>query len=213
MAQQRQAAARRGRLIQTRVTWPLSDALPRAPARAAIATSAATVAIAAALGGALSATDHPAASPPIRAAAVATAAPTSHQAVALQGVAPQIQPGHAAPPPPQPPAKTSAPPEQVAWQFAGAFVAYEVGRSSRKTDAVFADTATKQLAKSLTADPPRLPPSGKDAQARVLNVVLGTPTKTQVTASVSLVRLRAISEVRLILAKTGEAWRVAQVLG
>jgi hypothetical protein len=50
-------------------------------------------------------------------------------------------------------------------------------------------------------------------QARVLNVVLGPAAKNQVTASVSLVRLRAISEVRLTLTKTGDEWRVAQVLG
>ena len=47
----------------------------------------------------------------------------------------------------------------------------------------------------------------------MLNVVLGDAGKKQVTASVSLVRLRAISEVRLTLTKTGDDWRVAQVLG
>ena len=50
-------------------------------------------------------------------------------------------------------------------------------------------------------------------QARVLNIVLGTASKNQVTASVSLVRLRAISELRLTLTTTGDEWRVAQVLG
>jgi hypothetical protein len=178
-----------------------------------IAASAATVAIAAAAAGALSAIDHPTASHSVPAAAAVSAAPASQHAVVLQGVTPQIQPGHVKPPPPQPPAKTSAPPEQVAWQFAGAFVAYEVGRSSKKTGATFAATASKQLAKSLSADPPRLPARGKVPEARVLNVVLGTPAKNQVTASVSLVRLRAISELRLTLTKTGNAWRVAQVLG
>jgi len=34
-----------------------------------------------------------------------------------------------------------------------------------------------------------------------------------VTASVSLFRLRAVSELRLTLTRTGESWRVAQVLG
>ena len=43
--------------------------------------------------------------------------------------------------------------------------------------------------------------------------MLGAAGKEQVTASVSLVRLRAISEVRLTLTKTGDEWRVAQVLG
>jgi hypothetical protein len=101
----------------------------------------------------------------------------------------------------------------VAWQFAQAFVGYEVGNSSKKTDTAFVATATKPLIKSLAADPPRLPSTGKVPQARVLNVVLGTAGKQQVTASVSLVRLRAISEVRLTLTKTGDEWRVAQVLG
>jgi hypothetical protein len=50
-------------------------------------------------------------------------------------------------------------------------------------------------------------------RARVLNVVMGAETKNQITASVSLVRLRAISELRLTLTKTGARWRVAQVLG
>jgi hypothetical protein len=203
------------RLIQTRLTWPLSDALRQRSARTrrVIAASAAAAAVAAAAGGALTAADHPARHDSVLTPASVSAAPASGHAVVLQGVTPQIQPGHATPPPPQPPAKTSAPPEQVAWQFAGAFVAYEVGRSSKKTDHVLAATATKQLAKSLAADPPRLPASGKVPQARVLNVVLGSATKNQVTASVSLVRLRAISEVRLTLTKTGDAWRVAQVLG
>jgi hypothetical protein len=203
------------RLIQTRITWPLSDALRERSARtrALVAAAVAAAAVAGAAGGVLTAAGHPAAQRAAPPPATVAAAPASSQAVALQGVTPQFQPGHSAPAPPQPPAKTSAPPAQVAWQFAQAFVAYEVGRSSKKTDAAFAETATKQLSKSLAADPPRLPASAKVPQARVLNVVLGTPAKNQVTASVSLVRLRAISEVRLTLTKTGDAWRVAQVLG
>jgi hypothetical protein len=205
------------RLIQTRFVWPASDALGERSRRskAAIAAGAATLAIAAAAGGALSAADHPSGSPG-RAAAVASApaaAPHGIHLTALQGVTPKIQAGHAAPAPPQPPAESAAPPENVAWQFAQAFVGYEVGNSTKKTGSTFADTATKPLVKSLAADPPRLPASGKVPQARVLNVVLGSATKKQVTASVSLVRLRAISEVRLTLTKTGDQWRVAQVLG
>jgi hypothetical protein len=211
----RSALAPLQRRIQTRITWPLADALRERSARtrAVVAAALAAVAIAGAAGGALTATNHPAASHATPPPATVAATPASSHSVVLQGVTPQFQPGHAAPAPPQPPAKTSAPPAQVAWQFAQAFVTYEVGRSSKKTDAAFSQTATKQLAKSLTADPPRLPASGKVPQARVLNVVLGTPAKNQVTASVSLVRLRAISEVRLTLTKTGDAWRVAQVLG
>ena len=203
------------RLIQTRLTWPVADALGARSrrTRAAIAAGAATLAIAAAAGGAMIAADHPSAHGSPAAAASATAAPQGASLTALQGVTPQFQAGHAAPAPAQPPTKSSAPPTQVAWQFAQAFVGYEVGNSTKKTDATFAATATKPLVKSLAADPPRLPSSGKVPQARVLNVVLGTASRQQVTASVSLVRLRAISEVRLTLTKTDKAWRVAQVLG
>jgi hypothetical protein len=203
------------RLIRTRLTWPVAAALRERSGRTrvAIAAGAATVAVAAGVGGAIIAADHPAthvAAPP---AASLTAASQGSGATALQGVTPQFQAGHAEPAPAQPPTKASAPPTQVAWQFAQAFVGYEVGRSSKKADAAFAATATKPLVKSLAADPPRLPASGKVPQARVLNVVLGAAGKEQVTASVSLVRLRAISEVRLTLTKTDNEWRVAQVLG
>jgi hypothetical protein len=218
----RRALARAGRsmqplqrLIQTRLTWPLADALNERSrgTRRAIAAGAATLAIAAAAGGVISVADRPVAHDSPTAAASVTAGPDDANLTALQGVAPTIQAGHAAPAPPQPPTKTSAPPAQVAWQFAQAFVAYEVGNPSKKTDTTFSETATKSLVKSLAADPPRLPSDGKVPQARVLNVVLGAAAKNQVTASVSLVRLRAISEVRLTLTKTGDHWRVAQVLG
>jgi hypothetical protein len=204
------------RLIQTRLTWPLADAFGERShrTRVAIAAGAATLAIAAAAGGAISAVDQPSSHDRGPATATLAAAPQGAAGLtALQGVAPSIPAGHAAPAPVQPPTKASAPPEQVAWQFAQAFVGYEVGKSSQKTDAAFAATATKPLVKSLAKDPPRLPSSGKVPQARVLNVVLGGAGKEQVTASVSLVRLRAISEVRLTLTKTGDRWRVAQVLG
>ena len=204
------------RLIQTRLTWPLSDNLRRRSSRtrALLAASVAAAAIAGAAGGVLTAAEHPAAPHEAASVPAAVAAPAaSPDHMVLQGVTPHFQPGHAKPAAPQPPAKTSAPPAQVAWQFAQAFVAYEVGHSNSKTDATFAQTATKPLSKSLAADPPRLPAQKKVPEARVLNVVLGAPTKNQVTASVSLVRLRAMSEVRLTLTKTGDAWRVAQVLG
>jgi len=218
----RRALARAGRpmqplqrLIQTRLTWPVADALRSRSrgTRLAIAAGAAALAIAAAGGGAMSAIDHPSAPASAPAAASVAAQPHAASLTALQGVTPQFQAGHATPAPPQPPTEAAAPPAQVAWQFAQAFVGYEVGNSTKKTDAAFAATATKPLVKSLAADPPRLPSSGKVPQARVLNVVLGTAGKQQVTASVSLVRLRAISEVRLTLTKTDDAWRVAQVLG
>ena len=205
------------RLIQTRLTWPVEDALSRHSrrTRAAIAAGAAH----ARDRGRRRRGDERGGSPrrPPRFAGHRRLGhrrlPSSAHLTTLQGVTPQIQSGHAAPAPAQPPTKSSAPPTQVAWQFAQAFVGYEVGKSTKKTDAAFAATATKPLQKSLAADPPRLPSNGKVPQARVLNVVLGTAAKNQVTASVSLVRLRAISEVRLTLTKTGDEWRVAQVLG
>ena len=203
------------RLIQTRLSWPLADALSERSrrTRTAIAAGAAALAIAAAGGGAMIAADNPSTHTSAPAIASVTAKPQNGSLTALQGVTPTIQAGHAAPAPAQPPTKASAPPEQVAWQFAQAFVGYEVGKASKKTDAAFAATATKPLTKALAKDPPRLPSNGKVPQARVLNVVLGTAGKEQVTASVSLVRLRAISEVRLTLTKTHDEWRVAQVLG
>jgi hypothetical protein len=218
----RGALARAGRtmqplqkLIQTRLTWPVGDALRARSGRTrtAIAVGAATFALAAAAGGAVSVANHPSASDSVPVASASVTAGQGASLTALQGVVPEFQAGHAAPAPPQPPTKSSAPPEQVAWQFAQAFVSYEVGNSNKRTDAAFAATASKPLVKSLAADPPRLPSHGKVPQARVLNVVLGAAGKQQVTASVSLVRLRAISELRLTLTKTGDVWRVAQVLG
>jgi hypothetical protein len=203
------------RLIKTRLAWPLANALSERShnTRMAITAGAATLAIAAAGAGAMRATDHSATNDSVAVAASATTAPHSTNLTALQGVTPLIPAGHTVPAPVQPPTKASAPPELIAWQFAQAFVGYEVGKSNKKIDSAFALTATKPLVKSLSDDPPRLPSNGKVPQARVLNVVLGAAGKEQVTASVSLVRLRATSEVRLTLTKTHDEWRVAQVLG
>lgn len=204
------------KLIQTRLTWPISDAYRRRgrKTRAAIAASTAALALAAGAAGGISAAHHSTTESPAPAplAAAAIAAPSETHTVVLQGVTPQFEAGHA-PVPVQPPAKPAEPAAQVAWDFAQAFVGYEVGQSGKRTEQVFGDTTTKPLAKTLAADPPRLPAKGKVPRARVLNVVLGSKTKEQVSASVSLVRLRAISELRLTLTKTGNQWRVAQVLG
>jgi hypothetical protein len=202
------------RLIQTKLTWPVSDAFRArgAKTRAGLAASAATLALAATTAGAFTAVDHPPAHHPLPAAAPVSAAPQSSNTPVLQGVNPQFQTGHAAVPS-KPAPKPAEAPAQVAWEFAQAFVGYEVGHSNKATDSTFASTATKPLAKALAADPPRLPANGKAPKARVLNVVLGSGSKQQVTVSVSLLRLRAISELRLTLSKTGDQWRVAQVLG
>src|SRR5258705_4466635 len=96
------------RLIQTKLTWPLSDAFRArgAKTRAALAASAATVALAAATAGAFSVIDHPPAHHPLpAAAATVSAVPQSSNTLVLQGVAPRFQTGHAAvpsQPPPQP---------------------------------------------------------------------------------------------------------------
>lgn len=201
------------RLIQTRLTWPLTDAFRArsARARSAVVAAAAATAIAAGAAGALTAADGEPASAPAAPVVASVPVPEASDGV-LQGVTPTLPTGDA-PVPPAPEVKPSAPPAQVAWEFAQAFVGYEVGRSSEKTAAAFAATATPPLAKALAGDPPRLPADRKVPRARVLNVVLADATKKQMTASVSLVRMRALSEVRLTLTKEGDGWRVAQVLG
>lgn len=203
------------RRIQTRLTWPVGDALRARSGRtrAMLAAGAATCAVAAGVGGAISASRHHPALAPVPVTSLAPATPAPAGGLVLQGVTPQFETGHATAPPPTPPTKSSAPPAQVAWQFSQAFVAYEVGHSSKSTETAFAATATKPLAQALAKDPPRLPAKGKVPEARVLNVVLGAAGKEQVIASVSLVRLKSISELRLTLTKNGDAWRVAQVLG
>jgi hypothetical protein len=203
------------RLIQTKLTWPVADAYRARgrKTRAALAASAATLALAAGGAGVITAIDHgsgqPMAAVPL---APVAAVPQASDTLALQGVTPQFQPGHATVPP-APAAKPTEKPAQVAWDFADAFVGYEVGHSDKATESTFAATATKSLAKALESDPPRLPANGKVPRARVLNVVLGAADKQQVTASVSLVRMRAMSELRLTLTRAGDSWRVAQVLG
>jgi hypothetical protein len=205
------------RLIQTKLAWPLADSLHDRSevARTAIATSAVALALAAGTAGALTyshehAADHAGTPAPLAAAPVVPESATP----ALQGVVPQFQPGHAqVPQAAAAPDAPSAPPARVSWRFAQAFVSYEVGQGDKVTTAAFNDTATHALAKSLATDPPRLPSGHKVPKARVLNVVLANASKTQITASVSLVRLRAMSEVRLTLVLAHNEWRVAQVLG
>ena len=201
------------RLIDTRIAWPLADAWRQrsTAARAGIATAAVAGAMAAGTAGAMTegggADSAPASAAPIAAAPDVQSA----DAQALAGAAPQFEVGHAKVP--VNPAPPSAPPAKVAWRFAGAFVQYEVGKPGPETAKVFAETAIPALAKSLEQAPPRLPASGPVPEARVLNVVLADATDKRITASVSLVRLKAISEIRLTLQRDGEGWRVAEVLG
>jgi hypothetical protein len=224
------------RVVQTRLTWPLADVLADSSdwTKAAVAAGAATLAIAAGGAGIITAT-HQEAGPHHLASAKVADSFVSHPSV-LQGVTPEFAPGKSAaasattapgtattaatptaPTASTPTTAATAKPDpaasQVASQFSQAFVAYEVGRSSKKTTSAFADTATKQLQQSLAKDPPRLPAKGKVPQAQVVNVVLADANPNQVTASVSLLRLKATSELRLTLVKAGKNWRVAQVLG
>ena len=205
------------RLIQTKLAWPLADSLRDRGeiARTALATSAVSVALASGAGGAITASHQHAAERAATPTPLSSAPMVSESsAPALQGVVPQFQTGHAQVPQAAGAAETpSAPPARVAWRFAQAFVNYEVGQGDRVTTAAFNVTATHALAKSLAADPPRLPAGHKVPRARVLNVVLTNASKTQITASVSLLRLKAMSEVRLTLILVHNEWRVAQVLG
>ena len=202
------------RLIQTRLTWPVSDAYRARgrKTRAALAASAATLAVAAGGAGAISAIDHTPTHPAAPQLAPVAATPQGSDTLVLEGVKPQFQAGDTAVPP-APAEKPTEKPAQVAWEFAQAFVAYEVGDPGGSTESAFASTATKPLAKALQADPPRLPANGKVPKASVLNVILGETSKREVTASVSLIRLRTMSELRLTLTRNGDQWRVAQVLG
>jgi hypothetical protein len=204
------------RLIETKLAWPLADALRGrgTTARAGIAAAAVAAALTAGAAGAILAPDHDPSQPDAAASlASATAAATASVPV-LQGTTPNFEVGDvkvaaAA----APAALPSAPPAKVAWRFAEAFVRYEVGKLDERTASGFAATATSPLAKSLSEEPPRLPAGTKVPEAKVLNVVLADRTPKQITASVSIVRLRTISEVRLTLQHTEDGWRVSGVLG
>jgi len=101
----------------------------------------------------------------------------------------------------------------TARDFAGAFVLYEVGESNAKVRKTFTRTATPSLAKALADRPPRLPESVEVPTAKVQNVVLGTQTGRTMEASVALLRLGDLSELRLTLARRAGAWRVSEVRG
>ncbi|HSS33924.1 MAG TPA: hypothetical protein VLL27_11645 [Solirubrobacterales bacterium] len=102
----------------------------------------------------------------------------------------------------------------VARDFSDAFVVYETGGEESKVRAVFADTATPDLAKALLKRPPRLPADVKVPKAKVLNVVPGPSREGVYTLSVSLLRVGVTSELRLEMEQVkGEGWRVTNVLG
>jgi hypothetical protein len=208
-------------LVDTKVAWPVTDALRDAgtATRTAIATAGVAAAVAAGSTGAMigAGTQPQAGDEHATLAAVPTFQAASSQAT-LQGVAPQFEVGGtkvSAPAPAEPalPVDPNASPDKVALSFSQAFVQYEVGQVDETTATVFGATASRALAQSLATTPPRLPAGTKVPRAKVLNVVLADREKDQVTASVSLVRLHAVSEIRLTLEHTPKGWRVAQVLG
>ena len=118
----------------------------------------------------------------------------------------------------KPSAIPAAPGEQTgalkaAHRFAAAFVLYEIGEQRAKVRRTFALTATPALVKALRERPPRLPSEVDVPKARVLNVILGEPQRQQVDASVSLLRLGDVSELRLTLTKDDDGWAVSEVRG
>lgn len=102
---------------------------------------------------------------------------------------------------------------RVARRFAEAFVLYEVGERPARAAAVFAETATPRLATALAERPPRQPAAGRAPQARVLNLVPGPRSGRTYTVSASLLRVGALSELRLNVRKVDGSWRVTDVRG
>lgn len=101
----------------------------------------------------------------------------------------------------------------TARDFAGAFVLYEVGETNAKVKKTFTRTATPALARALRDRPPRLPGAVQVPTAKVQNVVLGTEKGRKLDASVSLLRLGDLSELRLTLTKRHGTWAVSEVRG
>ena len=103
---------------------------------------------------------------------------------------------------------------RAARKFAAAFVLYEVGERGAGVRKRFHSTATPALARALRQRPPRLPGEVDVPKARVVNVVLGERQRKQVEASVSLLRLGNLSELRLTLTKDRkQGWAVSEVRG
>ena len=101
----------------------------------------------------------------------------------------------------------------TARDFAGAFVLYEVGESNAQVRKAFVRTATPSLATALADRPPRLPESVRVPTAKVQNVVLGTEAGRTMEASVALLRLGDLSELRLTLVRRAGVWKVSEVRG
>ena len=214
-----QAAGRARRALERRFTWPLADALRDSgeAARTGIATAAVISALAAATGGAMLAAGEAerSATAGVTPVAGAHAPVVSSEAPGetLEGVTPNFvssQGGSDAAPKEVPVPRD--PLRRTAWEFAQAFVLYEVGRADDAAED-FARLATPPLVKALAESPPRLPDDVKVPKARVLNVVPGEADGKRIEVSVSLVRLQAVSELRLTLKRSGDGWLVTEVRG
>ena len=229
--------------VERRVLWPLQDGIPAQGGTGRLALGVSLAAAVAVAGGAAlifglpgSADDAPAVHRSAHAvqtgAAASTPAPVKAGAPTLQGAPPNFEP---APSPAEAPSDTPGIPANriadpkpsaipaapggethaidTARDFAGAFVLYEVGEGGPKVKRAFSRTATPGLAKALARRPPRLPGSIDVPRARVLNVILGERNKRQVDASVSLLRLGDLSELRLTLIRGRHGWAVSEVRG
>jgi hypothetical protein len=102
---------------------------------------------------------------------------------------------------------------KVARRFSEAFVFYEVGDRSARTEAVFAETTTPRLAAALDERPPRQPESIEVPRARVLNLVPGPRRGRTYTVSASLLRVGLTSELRLEMKKKNGVWLITDVRG
>lgn len=102
---------------------------------------------------------------------------------------------------------------KVARRFAKAFVFYEIGKRPERAKAVFADTATPQLAGALADRPPRLPQDAEVPKAKVVNLVPGPRHGKAYTVSASLLRVGLTSELRLEMRQQKGEWLVTDVRG
>jgi hypothetical protein len=102
---------------------------------------------------------------------------------------------------------------KIARRFTEAFVFYEIGKRPARAKAVFADTATPQLAEALGKRPPRQPGEGEVPKAKVLNLVPGPRAGKAYTVSASLLRVGLTSELRIELSKKRGQWLVTDVRG
>lgn len=210
------------RLVETKVVWPITDRWHEHGliARSGVVALVGAAAVAAGIAGSnMSAGGGSATEASAPTAAVAPVELTSAEPTTLQGIEPEFAPAAGEAPPgavPEPAPMPSGPgPDAVAWRFSQAFVDYEIGRPGAKTGLIFAETAVPELAKALGEDPPRLPNGTPVPAARVLNVVLAEQTPKTAVASVSLLRVGNVSEVRLTLSldPKDKTWKVSEVLG